>query len=423
MGEIQIPFEMVSSAGADLVDPENDLVNYFLTIEMQPIVHVVERAFSNRGPKGYGASLLLSRILKVKQVFISDRVLVTRLKEVATYRRVCGFTDRKVPAHNTYHTFRKAIGPEGYARIHAGFVRRAYALNLLDPTLPMLPKNRRKGLIVIADSTTIRAYCSTNGTKQPDGTWLFTDPSATFGRPHHRDKFPVGHKAHSLMAVTGIPFVSAISSRNESDQDHLFPLLDQFRERFPELKIAYIVLDRGYDAEEIHRILYEEYDIIPVIIRKKTAYPKGYTPEGIPLCIWGLPMSRTGIDYARKRTRYACRKDCQRTKQMTFTCPYRDSAFPNGLIYYTKFKDSYRKYGPAIPASIIYRKLKPLRTAIERTYGLVKENRYRMETTNTYMGLDNVLMHVIEHDIALTLDIIFMFKKEGKISPVLKLNY
>jgi len=54
---------------------------------------------------------------------------------------------------------------------------------------------------------------------------------------------------------------------------------------------------------------------------------------------------------------------------------------------------------------------------------LVKENRYRMETTNTYMGLDNVSMHVIEHDIALTLDIIFTFKKDGKISPVLKLNY
>ena len=423
MGEIQIPFTTVCSAGADLVDPENDLVNYFLTIEMQPIVHAVERAFSNRGPKGYGASLFLSRILKVKQVFISDRVLVKRLKEVATYRRLCGFCDGKVPAHNTYHTFRKAIGPKGYAEIHAGFVRRAHALNLVDPKLPMLPKNRRKGLIVIADSTTIRAYCSTNGKKQSDGTWLFTDPSVTFGRPHHRDKFPIGHKAHSLMAVTGVPLVSVISSRNESDQDYLFPLLNKFREHLPELKIAYIVLDRGYDAEEIHRTLYEEYDIIPVIIRKKTAYPKGYTPEGIPLCIWGLPMSRTGTDYTRKRTRYACRKSCQRTKQMTFKCPYRDSSFPNGLIYYTKFEDSYRKYGPAIPASTIYKKLKPLRTAIERNYGLVKENRYRMETTNTYMGLDNVSMHVIEHDIALTLDIIFMFKKYGKISPLLKLNY
>ena len=88
MGEIQIPFSTVSSAGSDLVDPKNDLVNYFLAIEMQPIDHVVERAFSNRGPKGYGASLLLSRILKVKQVFISDRILVKRLKEVATYSKV-----------------------------------------------------------------------------------------------------------------------------------------------------------------------------------------------------------------------------------------------------------------------------------------------------------------------------------------------
>ena len=151
-------------------------------------------------------------------------------------------------------------------RFMQALYRRAHALNLLDPTLPMLPKNRRKGLIVIADSTTIRAYCSTSGTKQPDGTWLFTDPSATFGRPHHRDKFPVGHKAHSLMAVTGIPLVSVMSSRNETDQDYLFALLNKFREYFPELKIADIVLDRGYDAEEIHRILYKKYDIIPIII-------------------------------------------------------------------------------------------------------------------------------------------------------------
>lgn len=423
MGEIQIPFEMVSSAGADLSDPENDLVNYFLSIDIKPIATVVSKAFGIRGPRGYGVSLFLSRILKVKQVFISDRILAHRLKEVATYRRLCGFQGWKVPAHNTYNTLRKKLAVKGYAEIHAGFVRRAHSCELLDPPLPMLPKNRRKGLIVIADSTTIRAYCSSTGKKQPDGTWLFHDPSATFGRPHHRDKFPIGHKAHSLMAVTGVPLVSNISGRNEQDQDHLFPLLDQFRERYPELKIAYIVLDRGYDSEEIHRTLYEEYEIIPIIIRKKTAYPKGYTTEGIPLCIWGLPMSRMVVDYVRKRTKYACRKVCQRAEQMTFKCLYLKSSLPNGLIQYTKFEDGYRKYGPGIPGSTIYKKLKPLRTAIERNYGLVKENRYRMEYTNTYMGLDNVLMHVIEHDISLTLDIIFMFHRQGKLSSVLKLNY
>lgn len=423
MGEIQIPFAMISSAGADLADPENDLVNYFLSIDTQPVADVIARAFSGRGPKGYGLSLFLSRILKVKQVFISDRILAQRLNEVATYRRLCGLSDAKVPSHNTYCTLRKTLGAQGYAKIHAGFVRAAHALKLLDPELPMLPKNRRKGLIVIADSTTIRAYCSTSGKKQPDGSWLFTDPSVTFGRPHHRDKFPIGHKAHSLIAITGIPLVSDISPRNASDQDYLFPVLDQFDRRFPEMKIAYIVLDRGYDAEEIHRKLYEDYHIIPVIIRKKSAYPKGFTADGIPLCIWGHPMSRSGVDYTRKRTRYACRKVCQRAAQMTFDCPYLGSSFPNGQIRYTRFKDSYRKYGPARPGSTIYKKLKPMRTAIERNYGLVKENRYRMENTNTYMGLDNVLMHIIEHDILLALDIIFMFKRYGKISPLLNLNY
>ena len=177
MVKIQILFATISSSGADLANPENDLVNYFLTIDMHPIVNVVERAFSTRSPKGYGTSLLLSRILKVKQVFISDRVLAQRLKEVATYRRLCGFCDGKVPAHNTYHTLRKALGSQGYAEIHAGFLGSDHALNLLDPPLPMLPKNRQKGLIVIAYSTTIRAYCSTNGTKHSDGTWLFTDSS------------------------------------------------------------------------------------------------------------------------------------------------------------------------------------------------------------------------------------------------------
>ena len=69
---------------------------------------------------------------------------------------------------------------------------------------------------------------------------------------------------------------------------------------------------------------------------------------------------------------------------------------------------------------IIYKHLKPLRTAIEREYGLVKENRYRMEYINTYTGIQNVTIHGIEHDIALTQDIVFNFRKSGLKSPVIK---
>ena len=104
----------------------------------------------------------------------------------------------------------------------------------------------------------------------------FNDPSATFGRPHRRDKFPIGPKAHSLMAITGVPLVSSISGRNALEQNHLFPLSAQFGELFPDLKIAYLVLDWGYDSEGIHRPLYEDYAIIPMIIRKKIRSPKGF---------------------------------------------------------------------------------------------------------------------------------------------------
>ncbi len=79
--------------------------------------------------------------------------------------------------------------------------------------------------------------------------------------------------------------------------------------------------------------------------------------------------------------------------------------------------------GPAVPHSLINKKLKPFRTGIERTFGLVKQNRYRMEITNFYKGIDNVTIHTIEDDIVLTHDIIFDYIKSGKISPILNLNY
>ncbi len=89
---------------------------------------------------------------------------------------------------------------------------------------------------------------------------------------------------------------------------------------------------------------------------------------------------------------------------------------------YTYFKDGYRRYGPAVPGSRIYKYLKKFRTGIERYYGLTKENRYHMEANNTYKGHDNVLIHVIEHDIVATLDIIYEHAKSGKWSDVLNAN-
>ena len=73
--------------------------------------------------------------------------------------------------------------------------------------------------------------------------------------------------------------------------------------------------------------------------------------------------------------------------------------------------------------SLIYKKLRPFSTGIERTFGLVKEIRYFREKSNRYKGIDNITIYDIEHDIVLTQDIIFDYLKSGKIRPVLNLNY
>ncbi len=417
MTDYQLPMPKLSSAYLDLIDEDNDLVNYFRLINLYNIHPVVEKCYSHAGPQGYGIGLFLSRMLKVKQTFVSDRILARRLSENNTYRHLCLLDKGPTPAHNTYNTLRKHLGVEKYAEIHVNFVNEANKLGLLNPNIKELPKNRREGLILIGDSTPIRSYCSSKGIKQENGSWIFTDSSVSFGRPHHKDKYPVGHKAHSLITITGIPLVSIISTRGDSDEIHIFPLLDEFKKRFPSLNIAYIVLDAGYDSEEIHKGIYEGFTIIPIIIRGKMVYPKGFNSDGTPLCKFGYPFTKTGVDYKRKRTRYHCKKFCQKDTQVIFPYSHADSG---GLVSYTHFRDSYRKYGPATPDTIIYKKLKPFRTAIERGFGLLKENRYRMEHTNTYMGIDNVAIHIIEHDIVLTQDIIFVYKTNGKVSPVIK---
>ncbi len=73
--DYQLPFQPFSSAYDDLNDPDNDFVNYFGSINHGNITPVVNERYAGVGPSGYGGSLILTRILKVKEIFGSDRVL------------------------------------------------------------------------------------------------------------------------------------------------------------------------------------------------------------------------------------------------------------------------------------------------------------------------------------------------------------
>ena len=421
MIDFQAPLPGLAREFSSLTEEERRFITYFSAIDLDCISPVMNY-YAGIGPKGYETALILARMIKVKERILSDRQLAKALKQNDLYRFVTGNIQ---PSHNTFNTLRRRLGPKGFIDIHKRFVRKAHRLGLLDPDIRGLPRNRKKGIILVADSTFLITSGSTRGHKDEQGQWHFNDPSVSFsGKSSHKHKYAVGHKAHSLRTVSGIPLVTLLSPANESDQAFIIALIENLIARYPLFEFSYIILDRGYDTEEIHHDIYNFFDIIPIIVRKKMVYPKRFTKDGYPLCLFGYTMRSRGIEYKQKRTKYACFKRCTRSKQpLLFQCDYIKEQYKYGYTCYTYFDDGYRKYGPALPHSVIYNKLKPLRTGIERTFGLVKENRYRMEMSNFYKGIDRVTIHAIEHDIALIQDIVFDYIKTGKLSPVLNLNY
>ena len=171
---------------------------------------MLEAYEAKTGPEGYGVSLVLCRMLKVKERITSDRELSQSLAKHSIYRHVTCLSPEKLPAHNTFNTLRARLGAEGFWQIHQALVSQAHRSGLLNPRIVSLPKTRRPGIILVADSTFIKTVASTQGEKDEAGDWLFSDPTAAFGRPHHKHKYPVGHMSHSLATIGGVPLVSHV---------------------------------------------------------------------------------------------------------------------------------------------------------------------------------------------------------------------
>ena len=310
MPEIKLPFRFYSSGYVDLQDRGNSLAEFFLNIDPGSIDQVLRNISSGSGPPGYQRSRYLAEVLKIKRGIRSYRLLEKQLREPDLYRHLVGL-DLGVPHHTTLSHFRRTLGMEGFVQIHSGYVRFAYQQGLLAPPLPVLPKNRKAGLILIGDSTFIRSVSAFRITRQASGEVSFADTEAAFGRKHHRYHYALGYRAHMLHTLNGLPMISIIESANMLDQQVIIPLLVEFRRVFPALPVAYLILDKGYDCEDVHRQIYEQFGIIPVIIRKKNIKrPRSFSLNYVPCCKYHFELHKTGIDYKLKRTRYQCLYSC-----------------------------------------------------------------------------------------------------------------
>ncbi|HEB10125.1 MAG TPA: transposase [Spirochaetales bacterium] len=203
------------------------------------------------GPIGYTTSLVLARILKVKERISSDRELSEKLAKIQIYREAIGIKRNRVPAHNTFNTLRSRLGPEGFVQIHQHFVFQAFSSGLLTPPIPDLLNVVKVKIILVGDSTFLKAVACAKGQKDEEGNWIFTDDSIAFGKPHHKHKYPVGHRSHTLIAVSGIPVISLIAPANESDQTHILPLLKTLRARYPDLPFVCVILDAVVTMQRI----------------------------------------------------------------------------------------------------------------------------------------------------------------------------
>lgn len=207
MVHFQVPLPGLARDFNELAQ-EREFIAYFSTIDLDCISPVVD-CYAGIGPKGYGTALILARIIKVKERILSDRQLADVLKKNDLYRFI---TRNTQPSHNTFNTLRRRLGPRGFIEIHKRFVKKAQSLGLLDPEIKDLPKNRKRGIIIVADSTFLITAGSTRGTKDEQGEWHFNDPTVAFlGKRYHKHKYPVGHKTHSLRTISGVPLVTLIS--------------------------------------------------------------------------------------------------------------------------------------------------------------------------------------------------------------------
>ncbi len=132
--------------------------------------------------------MVLARILKVRERISSDRELSEKPTRILIYREADGIKRNRIPAHNTFNTLRSRLGVEGFVQVHKHFVLQAYKIGFLTPPIPDLPEIVKGKIILIGDSTFLKAVARTKGQKDENDNWIFTDDSIAFGKPHHKHK-------------------------------------------------------------------------------------------------------------------------------------------------------------------------------------------------------------------------------------------
>jgi hypothetical protein len=126
-----------------------------------------------------------------------------------------------------------------------------------------------------------------------------------------------------------------------ADERNIFPTsFANLRTRFPYIKIGEVLADAALGYQDCLDPIWNAGALRLVDIRadkgdhdQTRQLERGYNENGYPLCLHGYEMSANGHDYERRRTKWRCKKVCQKDGQQTAPdCPYQAPEYKHGQV-------------------------------------------------------------------------------------------
>jgi transposase len=346
------------------LQPISRLEKIINTLDLRPVVSKFDLAYGNKvGPKPYPAYAMLNALIAMRIENIST---FTQLVERLTYdphlRYVCGF-----------EPFGTAPSISSFSRFYARLTESDCLETLFDSLVKQADEMMLLDLSAVAiDSSKMEAYEKSVPRKKIVQDGNAADWGIKSDTDGNRIKW-FGYKLHIVTDVkSGLPIAIKVTPANIHDSSVVVELLDLCSKDIHS-KIAYYLMDSGYDQQEIYTIIRDKYQgqAIIALNNRGAKQPKaGFDWDGTPICSAGYRMiywgSCNGIN------KFRCPHILGKCD-----CPYGSawcSESNYGMVVKTRSKDDPRLFSTPHRGSHNWQKLYNMRTYSERCFGRFKEN-------------------------------------------------
>ncbi|MDE0360649.1 MAG: transposase [Rhodospirillaceae bacterium] len=388
----------------DMHSDRSGLISRVKKLKAYDLEGAVQRMFpaAGKGPDPYERmpmvlALLASYDPDIKGV-ANMTALVDALREDASLREICGFTDL-VPSRPTFVRALEVMESEGAWQILQEIKHQA-----VDERRAVEP---RFGRCIAVDSTVVPAYCNPNrktkrfraeGCDPATCEWCrkcrgdpkrcacaCSDPEASWikkydARARKGYIWVWGYKYHMLVDVeTGNEIVGILTNGRTGDGPMLRALIRLAEARFPWFAPELLLADRGYDSRKNVKFLNERgiHTVIPKKeLRKGWFHHKVYNYQGVPTCEHRNLMQYVRTDALTESYVYVRAEECDGLEDCL-----RSEADPMPLAYSVHgdevwvdprmdpwvFGYPYRHGSEEFDTLYLYR------LAVERTFGEMKK--------------------------------------------------